>query len=186
MQPEPILVFVGRLVTTKGVRLLLEAARLLLQQRRVFQVLIVGDGPERTSLEALVREWQLTSNVRFLGRLLDSQVSETLASASAIIVPSLGGEVFGMVVGENMLRGLAVIASDLGSFAEVLGGTGLTFVTGDSVDLARQIAKVLDDRSYAQQLGAAARRRVLEIFGLSRMIDGHIAIYRRIAEKRDT
>jgi len=180
----PLLVFIGRLVTTKGIRLLIEASKILRQQRRSFELLIVGDGPERTSLEALVREWQLTSQVRFLGRVPQSQIPEILAKADFVVIPSLGGEVFGMVVAENMLRGILVLASDLGAFVEVLGDTGLTFKTGDSNDLAHQIARLLDDPSLAKGMEQAAYRRVLKCFKMDRMIEVHAEIYRRLTSNK--
>src|SRR5467141_195646 len=125
LSATPVIAFQGRLVTTKGVRLLFEAACILRKQSRPFELLVIGDGPERTSLEQLARDSQLSSQVCFAGCLAASELEDALAHVSLLVVPSLGGEVFGLVVAENMLRGLPVIASDLGAFAEVLGPAGL-------------------------------------------------------------
>lgn len=76
------------------------------------------------------------AQVRFAGLLGGEQLEAALARASAVVVPSLSGEVLGLVVAENMLRGLPVIASDLGAFTEVLGDTGLTFRSGSVTNLA--------------------------------------------------
>lgn len=179
--PVPVLVFLGRIVTTKGLLLLLEAARLLQQQNRPIDLKVVGDGPERAALQKLAAEWKLATQVRFLGRLPDSQIADVLATADLLVVPSLGGEVFGMVIAEHMLRGIPILASDLGAFVEVLGDAGRTFKTGDSADLARQIVQLLDDPAAAQRLGVAAHQRVRDFFALSRMIEGHAQIYRRLA-----
>lgn len=181
-QPHPVLVFLGRIVTTKGLLLLVEAARLLQQQNRPIELKIVGDGPERAALEKLAEQWKLAAQVRFLGRLPDSQVADLLAAADLLVVPSLGGEVFGMVIAENMLRGIPILASDLGAFVEVLGDAGRTFKTGDSTDLARQIGQLLDDSAASQRLGVAAHQRVRDFFPLSRMIDEHAQIYRRLVQ----
>ncbi len=180
----PILVFLGRIVTTKGLALLLEAAHLLQKQNRSLELRIIGDGPERAALEKLTHEWKLSTQVRFLGRLPDSQVNELLAQADLLVVPSLGGEVFGMVLAENMLRGIPILASDLGAFDEVLGDAGRTFKTGDAADLARQIVQLLDDPSALQQFAVAADQRVRGFFPLRRMIEGHAHIYRRLAPDR--
>jgi glycogen synthase len=176
----PVIVFMGRIVTTKGLGVLLEAVRILIQQNRLFQLRIIGDGPERVSLEELAHELALDSHVHFLGRVPQAQVPEILAQTDLVVVPSLGGEVFGMVVAENMSRGLTVVASDLGAFQEVLENAGVTFRTGDAVDLAVQLGKLLDDPVNSRKLGTAARQRVLEVFTLGRMIRGHAEIYRRI------
>ncbi|MFI5096709.1 MAG: glycosyltransferase family 4 protein [Candidatus Acidiferrales bacterium] len=179
--PLPVLVFLGRIVTTKGLLLLLEAARLLQQQNRPIELKVVGDGPERAALQKLTEEWKLAVEVHFLGRLPDSQIADLLATADLLVVPSLGGEVFGMVIAENMFRGIPILASDLGAFVEVLGDAGRTFKTGDSADLARQILQLLDDPAASRQLGVAAHQRVRDFFPLSRMIEGHAQIYRRLA-----
>lgn len=174
---SPVIAFQGRLVTTKGVGILLEAARLLLAQNREFELLIIGDGPERASLERLSQAAPLAGHVRFAGRVLETELDAAFAQASVVIVPSLGGEVFGLVVAENMLRGLPVIASDLGAFVEVLGEGGLTFRTGDASALAQELARLLDDPSLAGRLARIARQRALEFCDLRRMLEAHAQVY---------
>jgi glycosyltransferase involved in cell wall biosynthesis len=162
----------------------LEACQILYQQKRSFELLVLGDGPERASLEVLAQEWQLTSQVRFLGRVAQSHMPELLSNADLVVVPSLGGEVFGMVPAENMLRGVPVLASNLGAFDEVLGDAGITFKTGDPADLARQIVRILDDPSLSNRMRVTGRLRAIDRFPMSRMIDRHTEIYRRLASKK--
>ena len=173
----PVIAFQGRLVTTKGVGILLEAARLLVEQNREFKLLIIGDGPERASLERLSQEPPLAGRVRFAGRLLGEQLDSELARASAVVVPSLGGEVFGLVVAENMLRGLPVVTSDLGAFAEVIGQTGFTFRAGDAVALVAELVRILDDPSLAIRMGRSARQRAIEFCDFRRMLEAHARVY---------
>jgi glycogen(starch) synthase len=174
---RPVFAFQGRLVTTKGVRLLFEAARILREQNRSFELLIIGDGPERATLEQFARESGLDAQVRFAGRLNGTQLDVALARSSAVVVPSLGGEVFGLVVSENMLRALPVVASDLGSFTEVLGDTGITFPTGDAAALAASLSRLLDDPSFARSLGDRARGRALDLCSRDRMLASHASVY---------
>jgi glycosyltransferase involved in cell wall biosynthesis len=174
---DPVIVFMGRLVTTKGVGVLLKAAKILWDQDRHFELLIIGDGPERVRLEQFARDSQLAHPIRFAGRLEDDQLDSALAHAAVVVVPSLGGEVFGMVIAENMVRGLPVVASDLGAFVEVLGESGLTFHTGDSVDLASHLARLLDDPADAKRLGRLARQRAGDFCDRGRMIEGHSRVY---------
>jgi glycogen(starch) synthase len=173
----PVIVFMGRLVTTKGVRLLFESAKILREQNRSFELLVIGDGPERTPLETFARDSRLAAQVRFVGHLDGERLEAALAQASAVVVPSLSGEVFGLVVAENMLRGLSVIASDLGAFIEVLGDTGLTFRAGNATDLAGALSRLLDDPSFAAVLGQRARQRALDFFSKRHMIEAHIRVY---------
>jgi len=173
----PVVAFQGRLVSTKGVSVLLDAARILRQQGRSFELLIIGDGPERAQLEALAKDLGLAPCVKFAGRLPVAQLGAALDRSTFLVVPSLGGEVFGLVLAENMLRGIPVLASDLGSFVEVLGDAGRTFRRGDASDLARQMALLLDDPAQAARLGALARKRAQEVYGERNMIERHARIY---------
>jgi len=177
---RPVIAVQGRLVTTKGVRLLFEAARILGKQNRNFELLVIGDGPERASLEQFARDSHLDGQVCFAGRLNGTQLDAALARASAVVAPSLGGEVFGLVIAENMLRALPIVASDLGAFVEVLGGSGLTFRTGDAAALAAALGRLLDDPPLAASLGHRARERALDFCDKSRMIEAHARVYRDV------
>jgi len=179
--PLPVLTFQGRLVTTKGVGILFEALRILLAEHREFELLVIGDGPERAALERLSEDAPLAGHVRFAGRLSGAELDAAFARTSVVVVPSLGGEVFGLVVAENMLRGLPVITSDLGAFLEVLGEGGLTFRTGDAAALAEQLRRLSDDPALATQLARRARQRALEFCDFRRMLEAHARVYHRAA-----
>jgi glycogen synthase len=176
----PVIAFQGRLVTTKGVRLLLEAARILHEQNHSFELLVIGEGPERAKLEQFTREIGLADRVHFTGRLAAPQLEAALAQASVVVVPSLGGEVFGLVVAENMQRGLPIVASDLGAFAEVVGEAGITFRTGDPFDLAAKLIQFLNDKALAARLSIVSRQRILDVFCQHRMIEDHFRLYDKL------
>jgi glycogen synthase len=173
----PVITFQGRLVTTKGVGVLFEAARILSEQKRVFELQVIGDGPERGALASISERAPLKGRVRFRGRLAGSELEAALGESAAVVVPSLGGEVFGLVVAENMLRGLPLITSDLGAFVEVVGDAALTFRTGDAAELARQLARVLYEPTVAADLGGRGRERAIAFCDLRRMVEAHAKIY---------
>ena len=177
----PLIVFQGRIVTTKGLPVLLEAASILRSENRVFELQVIGDGPERVASEALAKKLELSSVVRFAGPIATADIDTALAKASIVVVPSLAGEVFGLVLAENMSRGLPVVASNVGCFAEVLGDAGLTFGVGDAMELARQIARILDDSALASELSGRARGRISEWYPRSKMIKLHAQLYRRLS-----
>jgi glycogen(starch) synthase len=174
---SPVIAFQGRLVTTKGVGILFEAVRILLAENREVELLVIGDGPERASLSRLSQDAPLAGHVRFTGRLSGAELDAAFRRTSVVVVPSLGGEVFGLVVAENMLRGLPVITSDLGAFLEVLGEGGLTFRTGDAAALAEELVRLLDDPALATQLAQRARQRALEFCDFRRMLEAHARVY---------
>jgi glycogen(starch) synthase len=182
----PLIVFQGRIVTTKGLPVLFEAARILRSENRVFELQVIGDGPERVASEALAKKLELSSVVRFAGRIATADIDTAFAKASIVVVPSLAGEVFGLVLAENMSRGLPVVASNVGSFAEVLGDAGLTFGVGDAMGLARQIARLLDYSALASELSSRARGRISEWYPRSKMIKLHAQLYRRLCNVEQT
>jgi len=176
----PLLVFQGRLVSTKGVAVLLEAMRILKERNRTLELLVIGDGPERVKLEQLARQKGISAEVRFAGNVPTTQVEEMLNHVRAVVIPSIAGEVFGLVLAENMLRAIPVIAADLGPFVEILGNTGLLFRNLDPADLAAKITKVLDDPVPSCELARIARQRALDSYDKSRMIDAHARLYESV------
>jgi glycogen(starch) synthase len=173
--------FVGRLVSTKGVQILLEAAQQVRAQGLRFQIKVIGDGPDRQSLESQIAEMGLTENVQFLGYVSAGDLEKHLADVSTIVMPSLAGEVFGLVAAENMARGKLVIASDSGALSEVIADAGLTFPPGDVSGLARCMKQVLQDETLPAKLGSAARTRAANEFNERRMLERHLNIYSEVA-----
>lgn len=177
---QPIrLVYQGRLVSTKGIGTLIEAAAILHHRQRSFQLIVIGDGPERHILETSVGQRGINDIVCFAGRISDDELTAMITASDILIVPSLAGEVFGLVIAENMARGLAIVASDIGAFAEVLGPAGRTFHVGDAHDLADQLDELIQNPSLIPALGHQAQQRVFENFERSHMINQHATLYRK-------
>jgi len=172
--------FVGRLVGSKGVPVLLQAAKELHDDDRRFQLNVIGDGSDRDALQQQAAAWGLADCVQFLGYLSPQELEEQLNEAATVVMPSLAGEVFGMVAAENMLRGKLVIASDIGAIREVIGDAGLAFAPGDSKGLAACMCRVLDEPNLAPILGERALQRARRVFQEPRMVAEHIAVYRQI------
>jgi glycosyltransferase involved in cell wall biosynthesis len=177
----PLVICQGRLVSTKGVRVLLEAAAILHREERDFRVEIIGSGPERASLEDDTRRLGLTGKVRFLGRLPDGELDTRLSQADIVVAPSLSGEVFGLAVAENMLRGIPLIISDLEPFVEVAGNCAVTFRAGDAGDLASCLRRLLEDPILRKSLGERGRARILQDYSLTAMIRGHARSYEALS-----
>lgn len=174
----PIVVFMGRLVSTKGVHILLQAVDDLRDCE--FQLNIIGDGPERARLEADVRSLGLEDRVAFRGYLGTDEVEQALAAAKVVVMPSLAGEVFGLVALENMLRKKVLIVSEIGALTEVIGDAGLAFPAGDAPALARCLRQVLQSDELREQMAGRAVRRARSLFSAERMVDDHLVLYRRL------
>jgi len=178
----PTFVFIGRLVSTKGVEVLLDAAHELSNKGLHFRLVIVGEGPERGKLERKCKQLELAQTVDFAGYVEEAGVESLLRNATAVVMPSLAGEVFGLVAAENMMRGRAVIAPKGGSLAEVVGETGFTFDAGDARSLAACMEKVLRSPEKAAKMGESARYYSVKQFSAARMVEDHLTIYRQVLE----
>lgn len=139
--------FVGRLSPEKGVRVLLEAATRV----RGLRIKIAGTGP-------LVGDVIAHTDVEWLGQLAPEDVRAAMRSALAVIVPSVWHETFGMVAIEAYACGTPVIASRIGSLAQIVddGETGFLCTPGDPAALASAMQSLHADSSRAASLGRRA------------------------------
>lgn len=172
--------YLGRLVIEKGVSVLLEAARLLCAERRDVQILLIGDGPDRPGREKQIAASGLESIVRMTGFLSGDALQNELCRVGTIVIPSIMEETAGLAALEQMALGRAVIASSVGGLQEIVDGAGLTFPRGDSSALAEAMKRILDEPGLASSLGTLARRRALQSFSLTSMIDAHARVYREL------
>jgi glycosyltransferase involved in cell wall biosynthesis len=177
-----IFAFQGRLVTSKGIQVLLSAARRLSAGGQKFRIKIIGDGPELPALRLLAAD--LGTGIEFLGHVSEEKLEDALSDVGTVIMPSLGGEVFGLVAAENMARGKLVIVSSIGALKEVVGQTGLVFEVGDADELTSHMRRVLESPPLAGSVGSAARIRAADFFCGARMIERHAALYRRLWSAR--
>jgi glycosyltransferase involved in cell wall biosynthesis len=147
--------FVGRVSEEKGVAALQTAAEL-----EPGIISVAGDGP----LDESVRRAAALGSLRHLGSLGPQQVLDAIKRSIALAVPSVWFEGFPMVVVEAFATGTPVIASRIGSLAEVVddGFSGILFEPGDGAALSRQIRWAVDHPAEMRTMGANARRRYEE------------------------
>ena len=162
--------YVGRLVTEKGVNVLIDASRILMDRGCPFEVLIIGDGPERQSLEEQTSLLRLPGHIQFLGFLFGSSLQQALSGVSALVMPSICEDAAPFAPLEQMMQGRLIIGSKIGGLAEEIGEAGLTFAPGDPVALADRMAQVIEKPELMPQLGAQARERAIRFYPLERMI----------------
>ncbi len=169
--------YLGRLIPEKGVDLLLRAAAISQKSGRDFSLRIIGDGPQRRELENLAAELSLNGRVEFLGYRTGEQLIETLKTVSVNVIPSRWEEACPLTAIEQMMRGMLIIATELGATAEVVGDAGLKFPIDDADALAACMSRVIDHPKLIRSLGDAARRRALDVFSKEEMMHRHLELY---------
>jgi glycosyltransferase involved in cell wall biosynthesis len=148
--------FAGRLSVEKGIAPMLEAWPQVYAGTGV-RLKIVGDGPLRPMVEAAAKPG---AGIEFLGwKDMRKENYATMGSAKALIFPSIWYETQGMTMVESLATGTPVLASRLGSRAEMIaeGRTGFLFESGNPDDMARQARHFLSGQARTQEMRAAAR-----------------------------
>ena len=175
----PRILFLGRLVSYKGVDVLLRAMREV-----DATALIAGDGPLRESLEAQVRQSALGGRVHFCGHLTDDEVVGHLRACDMFVLPSVTrAETFGVVQLEAMACGKPVVSTNLPTgvpWVNRHGETGLVVEPGDASGLAAALRALGADPLLRARMGECGRQRVAEHFTVARMAARALELYREV------
>jgi glycosyltransferase involved in cell wall biosynthesis len=176
----PIVSYLGRQDSEKGVDLLLYAARLLAADNIPMQLVICGSTAKGESYRKVLSDLSghLGLSIHHAGSVSPQIRDALFAHSHCVVYPSINREPFGLVVAEAMSFGTPVLVPDYGGITEVvrLGeqAGGLTFRTWDSGDLARQLGRLLVDEQLYHGL-AANTRAMAARFSIDKMTDDILA-----------
>lgn len=151
----------GKFIAKKRPMDFVRAVDLAAKRCSRLQGLMIGDGPLRASCEEYVRSH--SARVSFAGFVNQSQIPSAYAACDALVLPSDGGETWGLVVNEAMACGLPAIVSDevgCGPDLIVAGKTGSVFPLGDVEALASQMLQMVDNPALLAQMGTHAASRI--------------------------
>jgi len=178
-EDAPIVGTVGRLIDRKGHDELLDAWATVSEERPDAHLLVVGDGPRRSHLEARASYLGIDESVHFAG--LRDDVPDLLAAMDAFVFPSHYEGLPGALL-EAMAAGLPCVATPVDGNSELLAAydSGLFFEVGDDAAMARALLLVLDNPDVASDLGESAQRRARERFDVDTMVGNFEAVYERL------
>jgi len=162
LEGEPKVLFTGRLAKVKGVHLLIEAFKRVLEEHTKARLYIVGDGPFRGQLEELARVLNISEAVSFEGFIPETtEVYRYYKSVDILTLPSLM-ENFSITLLEAMGSHLPVIASDAEGNRDVIedGVNGTLFTCGDPKELAAKICTILSDNPLRSRIANRAYNEV--------------------------
>ena len=200
-----LLAYVGRLESYKGIDALLAA-----MERAVaggaggpwLELVVAGDGPRRQAVESFIARGEGGARTRLLGFVPNDwaapaggggtaagaesplTVRAVLSAADIFVMPS-HWEGWGLALGEAMAAGLPAVGSDVPAVRELIadGQTGLLVPPRDPGALAEALRRLAGDAELRRRMGAAARHRIAERFGLSSAIAAHEALYEQVASR---
>jgi len=180
-RPAPFeIICVGRLTSVKAQHILIEAVGALVQAGRDVRLRIVGDGPDRASLEHSVAGRALEGRVIFTGWLNQDRVLALYEESDVFALASFA-EGVPVVLMEAMAMEIPCVATCINGIPELIrdGVDGLLVSPSDPEPLAEAIARLMDDAPLRRRLGEAGRRRVCDRYDLQRNAARLASIFER-------
>lgn len=174
---SPYFLFVGRLEYIKGVHNLIE----VFKQRPDFQLLIAGDGEYRGHLE---KQAEGCANIRFVGRLSQQDLADLYRNATAVIVPSICYETFGIIIIEAFSYKTPVIVNDLGALPEVVEDSDGGYVYRSDAELIAAMENLAGDRELRDDLGENGHRAFLKYWNEEPHIEQYLELIDSIETRR--
>ncbi len=177
LEGKRVLAFTGRLVPHKGVDVILRA---LAELPSDVVLLAIGSGPRFADLGRLAGRLGVPHRVRFLTDVSDADLPRYLCAADLFVFPSQNRlEGFGLAVAEAMAVGLPIVTADMPGVREVIepGKEGLLAEPLMASDLAARIREILADDAMRTRMGAAARKRAEERYGVETVTGQLLRLY---------
>lgn len=159
------LVFFGRLASSKGVDVLVDALAKMSAQGINRRCLIVGRGPAESSVQQALTKYELSDHVELIGWQDPSSLTELLKTAAVAVLPSRE-ESFGNTMAESMAACVPVVSTRVGSIPEVVSHeeTGLLVASDNADALAEAIRRCLQNPEEAQTFARNGRERAKACF----------------------
>lgn len=187
----PLILSVGRLIEKKGFPMLIDACALLQQRGAAFRCEIIGDGPLREALTALIQERGLTGVVALTGPASMEEVTRRLATTRVFALACAREADGGMdnlptVIMEAMAARVPCVSTRLAGVPEMVeeGITGMLVNEGDTEGFAEALSTLLADAPRARQMGEAGQARARRLFSTEvngRRLLGHFVSQGQVA-----
>jgi len=171
--------FIGQLVPTKGVDILIEAFKAAVLPN--VDLWIAGSG--KPDYEESLRKNTASSSVLFLGRVAPR---DFYPQVDIVVVPSLLREALGLVVAEALAFGKPVIASRRGGIPEMIkdGENGILFDPNRPDELKEALQRLVSDQALRVRMGRMAKISSANFLDVSQWIEGYLDIYRQLADQK--
>jgi glycosyltransferase involved in cell wall biosynthesis len=180
--------FLGNLIRTKGVFVLLEAAAKVVAAQPSVRFIFAGDWPlqsDRVEAERFIRERGLDQRVSFAGVVAGERKWQLLVDADVLAFPSYYPlEAHPLVIVEALRAGLPVVSTKWAAIPEMIedGVNGLLAIPQDVDDLAEKLLRIIRDPALRERMSRANRRRFDEFFTHEHYGDRIIAVFEKLAK----
>lgn len=161
--------YVGRFVYEKGIDLILEAGKNLIDAGIDIEIVLCGDGPYATALREKANQLEISETIRWLGEFKYAEVPSAIAQMDVLVLPSRTNpgvwmEQFGHVLIEAMAMKVPVIGSSSGAIPEVIGNPNLIFSEGNTQALSEILVKLGKDLDWYTEMADFGYQRVQDLY----------------------
>ncbi len=181
LEGKKMVLYVGRLKFHKGIEYFVSAAKFMDKNTKF---LIVGTGEYEPVIADYIHDLNLKDRVTIVGKVPDEELPLYYSACDVFVLPSLTRlEAFGIVGLEAMASGKPVIVSDIPGVREVItdGREGYLAPPMEIENLAKKIKKLLFDPKLRNRMGRFGRKKVVENFEISKVVDQLESVYRGVA-----
>ena len=177
---EGYALYFGRLSKEKGILNLINAFTKLKEGK----LYIAGEGPEKETIENIIKENKLEDRVKLLGFLNSDQMKETIRKCKFVIVPSIWYENCPYSVMETLAIGKPVIGANIGGIPELVKNeqSGLTYKYDDIDDLANKMETLFNNEDLVSKYGANAKKQANELYGKDIYYKNIMNIYEKLVK----
>lgn len=178
---DKVLIYVGRMLKSKGVYELLAAFLNLNANYPFMRLILVGDGPERVAINNIIYS---NNKIHLVGRIPHNEISQWLSASDIFVLPSYD-EGLPNVILEAMACALPVVASRVGGIPEAVedGQSGILVNKRDKNSLVKSIRYLLNNEELAMEMGRKGRRIIEQKFSWQRSAKEMINVYKELTKK---
>jgi len=169
---------IGRLGEQKNQIALIPPVKKLVEKGYNFQLLLVGEGLGRASLEKAIQQNNLQETIKLLG--IRNDISELCNQAHCLVMPSLW-EGFPIVLLEAGASKLPIITTNVGSIRHLINKEELGYLIPDNTTLSNQMEEVLNNYDLAKQKGLNLKMKVKKQFDIHQIVKQHESLYSKLA-----
>lgn len=177
---EGYALYFGRLSKEKGILNLINAFTKLKEGK----LYIAGEGPEKETIEKIIKENNLEDRIKLLGFLNADQMKDTIRKCKFVIVPSIWYENCPYSVMETLAIGKPVIGANIGGIPELVKNeqSGLTYKYDDIDDLANKMETLFNNEELVTEYGTNAKKQANELYGKDIYYKNIMSIYEKLVK----
>jgi len=172
----------GRFFRIKDFPLFVEIARILIEKYKNLEFILAGDGPERETVQALVKRYDIDKYFLFPGFISDTS---DFFQGLDLYINTSRHEGIPMSILEAMAHGIPVVAPAVGGFCEMIenGVDGFLVDSRDPMDYARQCFKIIEHMDIRKSVSHEARNKIIRDFSVGKMADTYLKLYNDMTKK---